>query len=787
MTADPARFAPSSARSIERLETRRLLASIAGNVWQDADFDGFFDFFETPFEGLTVYLDENANGTFDTGEQTTTTDADGAYLFDNLPVPTPFDPITQTGGELYYVGLTNLDTGGGPALAQSSPGIAGAVSTRGGFNIDIVYATPLGPDLELLVESAVAKWEQIIVGDLADVGAIDDLQLTVSIESIDGPGGTLASANFDALRAGPNGLPFQSSTRADLDDSQIDLEFVETITHEIGHALGFGTLWNGEGDRDVLLIGGRTPAPRYIGANGVEEFNRLYGLTETSVPVEGFINGAFQPGSSGGHWDEDFFGREIMSTSADGGAVGVAPDAGPVESFSRMTIGAIEDLGYEVSYAGAEPFGPFGIGALPEDFDPSAPQISFHFGVLLEDVGEAFEAANFGVRENTDPAPFFFNAGPEFVEAGQTLDLLAELDSTFDTDFDGDVDFRDLVIQTNFFLESNGTPGLQTPGDVRRGNATTADTLLSQDANASDGFAFNFDTTGLANGDYTVYAQAFDRGYFDTVRTDTFAVVSGQTAPGKPIDLRVIGSSSDSFLIEFLDDNTNETGYLLQVSSNPNFDDPDAIDNVILDFLPDVDPELLDPDFVSTTSLDRDQRAGTGIVRYEYTLPGGESARQDNQNATRFFRLRAFNTAGSSQFAGRAEARTLGEGEVLIDNAADTVTRSGFTVVSDPTLARGVTFLSGDNATATFAATGLLSPGRYQILASTVGIASPGETLIELLDGGTVLASRVVDAAGAGSEVLLGTFDLDDDAAVRFSSTGNGTATADVVRFLPAG
>ena len=59
-------------------------------VWWDDNRDGFVDAGEAPADGLTVelYADVNGNGILDEGDillTNTTTDADGLYLFDNLP------------------------------------------------------------------------------------------------------------------------------------------------------------------------------------------------------------------------------------------------------------------------------------------------------------------------------------------------------------------------------------------------------------------------------------------------------------------------------------------------------------------------------------------------------------------------------------------------------------------------------------------------------------------------------------------------------------------------------
>jgi hypothetical protein len=69
-------------------------ASIGDRVWYDADGDGVQDATEEGLSGITVelYHDVNNDGVIDAGDVlvgTAVTDANGNYLFDNLPPPLP--------------------------------------------------------------------------------------------------------------------------------------------------------------------------------------------------------------------------------------------------------------------------------------------------------------------------------------------------------------------------------------------------------------------------------------------------------------------------------------------------------------------------------------------------------------------------------------------------------------------------------------------------------------------------------------------------------------------------
>ena len=55
--------------------------TLTGTKFEDLDGDGVKDDGEGPIEGVTIFIDANQNGTFDAGERSTVTDADGNYTF----------------------------------------------------------------------------------------------------------------------------------------------------------------------------------------------------------------------------------------------------------------------------------------------------------------------------------------------------------------------------------------------------------------------------------------------------------------------------------------------------------------------------------------------------------------------------------------------------------------------------------------------------------------------------------------------------------------------------------
>jgi hypothetical protein len=96
----------------------------------------------------------------------------------------------------------------------------------------------------------------------------------------------------------------------------------------MGHVLGFSSLWD---DLGLWTVGGD-----YIGTNALAEYRTLTGNpAETSVP------------NTHNKWDEWTFGKELMSDTFE--------STGPYP-LSRLTIGAMQDLGYTVNYAAADPY-----------------------------------------------------------------------------------------------------------------------------------------------------------------------------------------------------------------------------------------------------------------------------------------------------------------------------------------------------------------------------------------------------------------------------------------------
>lgn len=203
------------------------------------------------------------------------------------------------------------------------------------FNIDLVYS---GSEQYYQIFSTAARmWESVIVGDIKDMSSIDDVKIDVTVETIDGPGEILAYASYTLARSeNDGGLPYRGYMVFDVNDLA-DISYAEALDvalHEIAHVLGFGTLWEDFGLISVLEAA-------YFGTNAVTAYNEAGGQGHF-VPLE--TEGG--EGTAYAHWDEIILTRELMTGYIDDGE----------NYLSAITIAAMEDLGYVVSYASAETF-----------------------------------------------------------------------------------------------------------------------------------------------------------------------------------------------------------------------------------------------------------------------------------------------------------------------------------------------------------------------------------------------------------------------------------------------
>jgi len=211
------------------------------------------------------------------------------------------------------------------------------------FNIQLRFTGGLSASQRSVFELAKARWQEIIVGDLPSVvidgEEIDDLLIEASGEAIDGAGRVLGQAGPTHVRTDSQ-LPCRGIMAfdvADLADMEANGSLVDVIIHEMGHVIGLGTIWHDKG----LVTGANTNNPEFIGSQSKAAYATLRGeIQPKNVPLEN-DGGA---GTAEGHWREVTFDNELMTGYID-------PGDNPL---SRLTIAALQDLGYQVNPSTAD-------------------------------------------------------------------------------------------------------------------------------------------------------------------------------------------------------------------------------------------------------------------------------------------------------------------------------------------------------------------------------------------------------------------------------------------------
>ncbi|KAI9029166.1 hypothetical protein DFJ74DRAFT_765005 [Hyaloraphidium curvatum] len=242
------------------------------------------------------------------------------------------------------------------------------------FNIELVTCSA-NKTFDSYFVAAAQKWMSIITSDVYNyplyksdcvrfgTGAgdavmscqfVDDIIIGIMIEAIDGPSHTVGNAGPVYMRGGDPAhgyfLPLTGSMRfdsADMDDLMARNILEDIIVHEMGHILGFGSLWiysvllSPSNCVALVAAGNTVSGARFLGAQANSTLpavdpNNYLGLTY--VPVEdGGGNG-----TSCTHWKESVFKKELMT--------GWLPNGGGTP-LSLTTVMSLADLGYGVNTA----------------------------------------------------------------------------------------------------------------------------------------------------------------------------------------------------------------------------------------------------------------------------------------------------------------------------------------------------------------------------------------------------------------------------------------------------
>lgn len=254
------------------------------------------------------------------------------------------------------------------------------------YDISLTFVGTVPASVQNAAAAAAARWEELIIGDVSDVeigapqdisecvsgesvsGTIDDIRIFIQMSTFTSPS-TLAAAGPCAYRIFGE-LPAWGVLKVNQDRlSQLIAEggLEDVMIHEMGHVLGFGTMWE---QKDLLRdpsVGNPGADTHFIGERAIAAFDAAGGTSYVGakVPVE---NSTGNEGSDDGHWRESVFRTELMSP---------AYESGTVKPISAVTVESFRDLGYgvDVSAADAYTLPPF-ILAPPPAVAPASPGLS---------------------------------------------------------------------------------------------------------------------------------------------------------------------------------------------------------------------------------------------------------------------------------------------------------------------------------------------------------------------------------------------------------------------------
>jgi len=229
----------------------------------------------------------------------------------------------------------------------------------------------LGRPTRALVEQALFEAEVFWESKLSDFShdlplairsQLNPILITPTIATVDDVNGVLAFAGPDEVfRWGSTAIPKngggadtsgggQTGAIAQTGSITFDVEDVvnlaagglldEVAAHEIGHVLGFGTLFE---DNNLLAIHSGTP--QYVGQHALEAYRAETGLTFAEYIALERGGGA---GTAGGHWSAE---EDIIFTNRDGlgtadlmtGFLSSAP------YFTNTTLMAFKDLHFQLA------------------------------------------------------------------------------------------------------------------------------------------------------------------------------------------------------------------------------------------------------------------------------------------------------------------------------------------------------------------------------------------------------------------------------------------------------
>ena len=300
---------------------------------------------------------------------------------------------TTNAAGIAQVGQWTLGTSAGVNTLTATVGANGVLGNpltftdtalTAGYTIQIKYFGPTpNAATQAAMNAAVTRWQQLIYRSVGPITinepagvcgtgtpvisqTINNLLILAQFDSIDGPGKILGQAGPCLVRSA-NGLTavgVMEFDTADVASLIASGQLSEVMLHEMGHVIGFGTLWGPPGGavlanclQQQSSVG--SPQDTYFSCPMARAvFDSIGGTTYTGasappggqkVPVENCGTGtpaSCGAGTMNGHWRELVFGNELMTGYINSGA----------NPLSVLSVAAQGDIGYTVNYAAADPY-----------------------------------------------------------------------------------------------------------------------------------------------------------------------------------------------------------------------------------------------------------------------------------------------------------------------------------------------------------------------------------------------------------------------------------------------
>lgn len=234
------------------------------------------------------------------------------------------------------------------------------------FNIELVGCGTTSAMDDVFVRAA-QTWMNIISGDVTafeagkggpqacltdsqekpvlSCGYIDDIIVGYSVEPEDGNAKAVAWGTPLDMRSASSkhrNLPYSGWMQidsADYDQLVADGLLYSVILHEMGHVLGFGTVWSDmnllrpRNCADLIRQKKKVSNPRFFGSAASKMLTKVKYTAGGRPPVDGDGD----QGTACFHWADDRFNGELMT-----GYVSAEP------LISVITVASLQDIGYQV-------------------------------------------------------------------------------------------------------------------------------------------------------------------------------------------------------------------------------------------------------------------------------------------------------------------------------------------------------------------------------------------------------------------------------------------------------